>query len=977
MKENCAVFKTSYRYMIEMKIRLELILVITISVMIIVNQTYVDSSIEKNITFDSPLESITGENTEDYNINTNAIKETTAIKQEINEDSYIDSFGKEIYTSFDDAIEDFAPEVGIEGEFSSQIQQGEIQEDSLIIDLPGEGDYNIEGSISNLQSQYIQNPSAEDSEMFYSDTAVQAGLSLERLSDIRSVDGNYLWKFYSQNIVSMAYALYQDDIMFYNNDTIISYNYLLESNSSMQNVVNSSLIVDLVFDTCRIMIIHWHYTNLEPPLIGENTTIPFVVFRLLQNSSWDDQWYNYSLSLYDLFDKTDPYIPTMLKSVGVYALSPEESECSVLIDNFKVTTSVEPEDISLTVNNKNIDTIDVGGGYFDYWDYISTQSYLLTWNYNSPFTINGDYSVNAKGEINIEGEKEVIIVDEIYTSYIITIENLSSTIEFVNITYPSFWELKDNITGCNVLLNENVTSIIAIISLQRIEFEIDLVIEFKIVNLIQDTYFEETTFFEQLNGTINLTEYIVNPSVHIFWYGSVNGSRTIELDDTNLMFTFPSSLTAEEYEVLFIIMEGNYFGYVSETIILTRNPSEIFTVDSLELPIYSLKTINISYMSVESGIEIEGKEVLAYINNEIVYATYEENQFKLQISALYLELGFYSVTIIARSDTHATAFNNLNLTVIDDEMTVNFTYERMEEMQNYRLQFNVTSGFIPVGYAPVIVNLNNETTTTGVTDKNGYYSCEVIIIPTTVYYTISFAVIEAQNTLVRKNFLIEFENLQANIERSDEEVIIADNITLTYDINYPVANSKWFTSVNQEMLPIIDAYIETESLRIPVIWEQNMLFWDYPADNNTKSHKLIIKTTGPQTRIIIEEESDTITLYITIDSENKMFNKLSFMFYINNTYSTSKYDWKLFSNKINDVTDKYNLEINDLYIYFTNIDLVQGSILVLDLIGLKTSNSNTFTNIVIPVLSSSGITLGAITTIVKIYNKKKGMVLEI
>jgi hypothetical protein len=49
----------------------------------------------------------------------------------------------------------------------------------------------------------------------------------------------------------------------------------------------------------------------------------------------------------------------------------------------------------------------------------------------------------------------------------------------------------------------------------------------------------------------------------------------------------------------------------------------------------------------------------------------------------------------------------------------------------------------------------------------------------------------------------------------------------------------------------------------------------------------------------------------------------------------------------------------------------------LDLVGTKISGVNNLTNLVVPLVSSSGVLAGAITTVIKIYNKKKGMILEI
>ena len=80
--------------------------------------------------------------------------------------------------------------------------------------------------------------------------------------------------------------------------------------------------------------------------------------------------------------------------------------------------------------------------------------------------------------------------------------------------------------------------------------------------------------------------------------------------------------------------------------------------------------------------------------------------------------------------------------------------------------------------------------------------------------------------------------------------------------------------------------------------------------------------------------------------------------------------------RINDIC-LYNIVINDSYVYFTNLNIAKNGILILDLIGTKNTQFNTITGLVIPVLSSTGAILGAITAGIKIYNKRKGMILEI
>ena len=138
-----------------------------------------------------------------------------------------------------------------------------------------------------------------------------------------------------------------------------------------------------------------------------------------------------------------------------------------------------------------------------------------------------------------------------------------------------------------------------------------------------------------------------------------------------------------------------------------------------------------------------------------------------------------------------------------------------------------------------------------------------------------------------------------------------------------------------------------------------------------------ITTVGPSLLATTEENDDMISVHFIINSEVRSYSDVSMLYYLNESYSTSKYEWKLMLNDQDDVTSLYGLQVNDLYIYVTNLQITKGSALMLDLVGIKVSNTKSITNVVVPLVSSSGVLLGAITAIVKVYKKKKGMVLEI
>ncbi len=402
-----------------------------------------NDKVEEITTKDSIEDSVNGNNYREYTVSN--------VEQGF---SGLEDGWEENNVSLIETLDSFNPNVSLEANYTGQEIAGKIEDGDSIISVPGQGKYNLRGEIANMEVQYIQNSGAEVQESFYSDNVMQAGLSIERTADPRSIEGDNVWKFYSSNTETMTYSLYQENIELYQTDTRISYNYLLESNSSLQNVINSSLIFDIVFDTCRIMVIHWHYTDIDPPEIGENTTTPFVVYRLLENSSWNDQWNFYSLEISDLFDQGDPYIPTVLKSIGIYVISPEYSECSLLIDEFKVTSSVSPEDIDLELNDFSVSSTNISSGAIDI-DVLVDETNLnneidLKWNHNSTFEIKSEYILNITGTIMMQFSKNIQTECDTTISYTITTNQISSEINQINITYPKYWILDVNIENFQI-----------------------------------------------------------------------------------------------------------------------------------------------------------------------------------------------------------------------------------------------------------------------------------------------------------------------------------------------------------------------------------------------------------------------------------------------------------------------------------------------------------------------------------------------
>jgi len=881
--------------------------------------------------------------------------------------------------SLTEILDSFNPNVSLEAKYTGQQIVGKIEDGDSIIAVPGQGMYNLEGEIVNMEVQYIQNPGAEVQESFYSENVIQAGLSIERTVDPRSIEGDNVWKFYSSNTETMTYSLYQENIELYQTDTRISYNYLLESNSSLQNVINSSLIFDIVFDACRIMVIHWHHTDIDPPEIGENTTTPFVVYRLLENSSWDDQWNFYSLNISDLFDQGDPYIPTILKSIGIYVISPKYSECSLLIDDFRVTSSISPEDINLKVNDFSVSSTSINSGTADI-DACVDETNLnneidLKWNHNSSFEMKSEYILNITGTIRIPFSKNTQTESDATISYTITTNQISSEINQINITYPEYWVLNGNIDNFQIQNIENINENQTVLTLLKIGPTTNFNCQFTIQNLINKTIFSELTVFEMLNATVEFRQPMDEISVFAFWSGIENGSMKGNITNETINLNFPSWVHSGTYDVTFIVVDVDNIGFTSVTINLIRLPSQLIVLNQIEIPQFALQLLDIGYLDLDSGQSIEGSSLIVYLDNEEIPVEDNGNTFRLYLSAFYLRLGEVKLDIFAASQTHATIIESVEINVIESTLAASFAYTKMDSLLHYQFDFCVTANNLPVGNAPVRIEVETIGTITGITDSLGRYSFEIQLQLNKKEIYVNCSVINKYNPIFTGFYEIQFSDLQADIIQEGEVRANSDNITLKYMIQYPENHDRWFVIIKEEMTPIINAYIEADTLRIPVYWDDNLIYWETETKKSNENHRLIVETTGPDVSTSIEEENDEIRIHFIIDARTKSYSNISLVYYLDESYVTSKYIWQIFSSREEDVTELYGLQINNLYVLLSNIDIAKGSYLVLDLVGVK--QTNTITNIVIPVVSSSIVLLGAIATIVKVYNKKKGTILEI
>ena len=408
-----------------------------------------------------------------------------------------------------------------------------------------------------------------------------------------------------------------------------------------------------------------------------------------------------------------------------------------------------------------------------------------------------------------------------------------------------------------------------------------------------------------------------------------------------------------------------------------REASELIVEQEINIPKYALKEISVSYLSLNHLVEIENATINGILDNEVIPSFIIEGQYVFRISSFYLTENNYTLEIHAESSSHATIRKSVNVLIYDSEINVDFEYENAEISSNFLLHFNVTSDNSPVGLVPITIEINEYEAHTGVTDEYGFYTYVISLPQDLLIVNINCSIFKAYTPIVIKTFQILLENLLITAEKGYEDVIITENITLTYDITYPSAHDRWVYYINDDMVPLLDVYVETNTLQIPVHVDSGALYWHIQADSSIDDHKLKITTIGPSLLATTEENDDIISIHFIINSEVRSYSDVSMLYYFNESYSTSKYEWKLISNVQDDVTSLYELQVNDLYVYATNLQITKGSALMLDLVGTKVSNTRSITNVVVPLVSSSGVLLGAITAVIKIYKKKKGMVLEI
>ncbi|MHA1399168.1 MAG: hypothetical protein ACTSQE_02295 [Candidatus Heimdallarchaeaceae archaeon] len=878
--------------------------------------------------------------------------------------------------SFQSSLEDFRPQVETAGDYISSIFYGDIEEQNKTITLTEPGVYRINGNISNLESVLIQNPGAENAQPFYADSVSQTGLELERINDNTSYEGNYSWKFYSNNTSPLMYSSYQKDLTLYQDNITISYNYKFESNSTLQTILNSTVMFDFIFDTCRIIVYHWMYSDPPHSLLGANDTdtLP-VTYNFLYNTSWDNQWYNFNLDLSHLLDESNSKKPTRLESIGFFISSPSYSECSFLIDNIQIKSQPTPEEINFQVNNITVNSTGANNAFFSLFKIIEEESeYNLTFSHNSSSRITGNYEFQIFGEVFVSYEKDISFSQENGIFYEIRYANICLDVHAINISYPLSWNLYDTINSSDLIITNAINIGLKTIYITWKNIH-EFTLLFSIENAIQQVTINNTDIFEKLNGSFKFIDTLNISTIQMFWVGSETGKAEINVEDGIFNYKFQPSIFNGKYEIIFLYIEGDIIGYFSCTINLNRYPADLLVTDHLNIAQFGLRTIDVSYIGLDNNSEIKNPNIRAVINNEEIINAISCNNAEVPISAFYLIPGNYSIEIIASSQSHASVSKTVNLYVYESDINISFNYE-LRNNSLYELTFSLTSDTIAVGYAPILIEINNQTVISGITDICGKYTDYIKLPLNTTTTNLTCTVVKASHVLKSAHFTIECEILKVYSNRYNDEIIIDKNITLSYSIKYPDTNEKWFLPIETEMLPIIEAFIDAESYIIPVIWDEKGLYWQINANSSTQNHRLIIKTYGPKLSTSYDINEKGILVHFTIQSIGKGFTNLSLVFYWNDSIEALDYQWELINAEGRTLSETYPITITNLYVKINNINLISGTYLFFDLIGKLIKNGSS-QKIWIPLVSGSFVISTFSFAGIKIYKKRKSLTIEI
>ncbi|MHA1868118.1 MAG: hypothetical protein ACTSXD_08615 [Candidatus Heimdallarchaeaceae archaeon] len=880
---------------------------------------------------------------------------------------------------YNETTSNFAPEIGLNGSYKSEIKHLNISEQETGMTLPEEGDYFLVGNVSNLKTNIIQNSGAETTEDFYANNSDHTGIQLQRALANNSFFGNYSWKIYANNTTSLKYSTYMKDLLVFGRNIILSYDYKFDSNSSIQNVINSTVIFDFTFDTCRVAIYNWVYSNVGLEQVGQNDTSgDYDTFKFVRNTTWDDNWNSLSLNLSAILSEFSSNIPSQLEGFSVFVISPEQSENSFFFDNLKIESQPLAEEIELKLNETSVNSINDLVGSFSIQVHVEEKTNVnLTISLNSSYPVEGEFSLQAIGNITLSSKKRLLLVPAEKILFNISIDNIIAGIFGVIVVVPLNWTLVDYNTQyvTSIFVNEfedsnqykllicNITSLIMIFSIQ---------------NNVRSVTLSSSSIFETLEVEFNFTFNSLLIESDLFWIGSVSGGTVVDIQNNTLEYCFPSVIPRGEYSITFLNLNSTIFYYTCN-INLTRYASDVTIVDNLSLPQYGSTPIHFSYYGLEKNISIVNSSIYIFLDDTKIYSFSNVTETDFIISMFYSNLGAHIVKIIAFSAFHASVIKTVSIISYENPLNIDLDYFSSND-RYYSINLNVSSDGFPVAFAPLkyyVGNISSSSSSSifsGITNEMGFFQNKILIPLTVLSINITLEIMRYSSIIETKTFTITNQILQVNANKTDDELLLGNNVTFSYWIKYSTQNDRWFLPKVNDVPLILDAYIDTGLFIIPVTWDNTSFYWQIKANSSIYSHKLVIICKGPQLNVKSYISDNEIQFQLNIYA-SFLYKNASILLYSNSNVSLNSFNWKLTNSNGLEITDKYEIVIFHSYVKINGIELAEGTYLLLNLIGVNNSFNNR------ALLISFAIGSFAISFIsfvgIKFYKKRKSLSIEL
>ncbi|MHA1114556.1 MAG: hypothetical protein ACTSRR_00170 [Candidatus Heimdallarchaeaceae archaeon] len=882
-----------------------------------------------------------------------------------------------INVDYNKTISNFAPKIELNGRYKSDLNYLNLSDKEIGITLPEKGDFFLVGNVSDLKANIIQNSGAETAESFYANDSVLTGIELQRYLTSNGLSGNYSWKIYANNTTSLKYSTYMKDLSLFSRNIILSYDYKFDSNSSIQNVINSSVIFDFTFDTCRVAIYNWVYSNVGLEQVGQNDTSgDYDTFKFVRNTTWDDNWNSLSLNLSAILSEFSSNIPSQLEGFSIFVISPEQSESSFFFDNLKIESQPIPEEIELKLNGSLVNSIDDLKGSFSIQVHVEEKTDVnLIFSLNSSYTVEGQFSLQAIGNISLFSKRQLLLVPPDEILFNVSIDNIVTGVFGVVIGIPLNWSL--------VEYNSQYVTLISVNEFEDFDqYELlicntsSLVTIFAIQNNVKSIVLTSSILFETLNVEFNLTFNSLSIKTNFFWIGPVSGGVILDIQNNRLEYRFPSIIPRGEYSIIFLNLNSTIF-YYSCNISLTRYAADIAIVDSLTLPQYGSTSVNLSYHSLGNNISIENSSIYVFLDDTKVYSFTNITEVDFIVSMYYLSLGNHTVKIMAFSTFHASVVKIISLISYESPLNVVLDYFSLND-KYYSINLNVSCDGFPVAFAPLKFYIGNISGScgalSGITDEMGYFQNKILVPLNILSINVTLHIMRYSSIIKIKTFTIINQILKVDVDKTDDELLLGNNVTFSYWIKYSAQNDRWFLPMVDGIPPVLNAYIDTGLFMIPVTWDNTSFYWQVKANSSTYSHKFVIICKGPQLNVKSYVTNNEIQFQLKIYA-SYLYKNASILLYSNINTSLSSYDWKITNSNGLEITDTYKIVISYSYVKISGLELAEGTYLLLNLIGINNSFNNTV--IFIP-LAIGSLTISAISFIgIKFYKKRKSLSIEL